>query len=426
MNQRNGVTLEFSSPSAEHHKTKMTDNPLASVNTHGAKPDRFHSADSLRAGMMFLGIVLHGALPYSSLAGWPIRDSGAHPAFYRALIISIHTFRMPLFFLLAGFFANLLYKRLGPHDFLKNRTRRILLPFIFGLLILYPPTVAGVQYALNVRSPHPWESVAHFFTSGRFLSQLYTMHLWFLYYLFFYYLFTVGAGMFSQRLGLASVRNRTQEIFRGAAESKWCALIFAIPTLSMLYLSPTGSFGAPSGWLPVPIDSVIYGYFYMFGWYLLAANDLLMRFERYAWANLTVAIALSAVEFSTRNANDPPQLHVLSAAASAIICWCMIFSLLGLGNRYLNRGSRRVRYAADSSYWVYLVHYPIVLWLQVALTFVHLPALMKLLLVVSITSALSLGSYALFVRYTFVGRFLNGVRHRPKAVVVANPASIRS
>ena len=75
------------------------------------KTERLHALDSLRAIMMMLGIVLHSGVTYlggEASNGWPLRDPSASSSFIYWLIAIIHNFRMPIFMVVAGFFAALL------------------------------------------------------------------------------------------------------------------------------------------------------------------------------------------------------------------------------------------------------------------------------------------------------------------------------
>src|SRR3954463_14786676 len=97
---------------------------------------RDHALDSLRASMMLLGIWLHTVVGYSREGGWPFKD--AHPTdLYDWTLALIHTFRMPLFFLVAGFFGALLWER-GKLRFVRNRLERILLPFALFWVCMFP------------------------------------------------------------------------------------------------------------------------------------------------------------------------------------------------------------------------------------------------------------------------------------------------
>lgn len=68
---------------------------------------RDHSLDALRAAMMLLGVVLHSAASYTVNAErtpWPYQDAQTTVGF-DLLVFTIHIFRMPVFFLVAGFFG---------------------------------------------------------------------------------------------------------------------------------------------------------------------------------------------------------------------------------------------------------------------------------------------------------------------------------
>ena len=83
------------------------------------------------------------------------------------------------------------------------------------------------------------------------------------------------------------------------------------------------------------------------------------------------------------------------------------------------------RYLADASYWVYLVHLPLVMAGQVLVLAAPWPWFVKLGAVVASVTAISLLSYELLVRHTFLGRLLNGRRvpwRRPSAQPQLAPA----
>ncbi len=60
---------------------------------------------------MLLGIVLHAALSFAPIP-WTVRDSQQNE-FYYVLFACIHGFRMPLFFMLSGFFTAMLWRKRG-------------------------------------------------------------------------------------------------------------------------------------------------------------------------------------------------------------------------------------------------------------------------------------------------------------------------
>ena len=94
--------------------------------------ERLHALDNLRAVVMWLGIVLHVAVIY--IAGpspLPWRDNQTTPT-ADLLMAFIHAFRMPVFFILAGFFVALLIERRGAVRVIE--TDAVAVPVAFGVI----------------------------------------------------------------------------------------------------------------------------------------------------------------------------------------------------------------------------------------------------------------------------------------------------
>jgi peptidoglycan/LPS O-acetylase OafA/YrhL len=110
---------------------------------------------------------------------------------------------------------------------------------------------------------------------------------------------------------------------------------------------------------------------------------------------------------------EHPRIGLIRAGfiiSYAMTMWSMVCLSIGLFKRLLDRPSRAVRYVADSSYWLYLVHLPIVIWLQIALAELPLHWSLKLVAISLLTVGLSVVLYDLFVRSTVIGQILNGRR----------------
>ena len=101
--------------------------------------ERFHGLDALRAGAMLLGVVLHAALIYTEpailIALRPDGPGAEGNLPVRAMVLWIHLWRMPLFFILAGFFAQMVLDRRGATGFLGDRAVRILLTCLLFTLL---------------------------------------------------------------------------------------------------------------------------------------------------------------------------------------------------------------------------------------------------------------------------------------------------
>ena len=75
-----------------------------------------------------------------------------------------------------------------------------------------------------------------------------------------------------------------------------------------------------------------------------------------------------------------------------------------------------MQYLSDSAYWLYLAHLPLIIAAQLAVRDWPIPAFAKFLLIVAVVTSFLLWTYQIMVRYTWLGRFLNGPRVRPERV----------
>ncbi len=125
------------------------------MNPHRPSIPRRHDLDALRAIAMLLGIALHGALAYMPLpaGGWPVQDTHQNATF--GLFMSVvHGFRMPLFFLISGFFTAMMWRKRGLKSLLANRFQRIFLPLVIGMFT-FVPAVWIVSIAAGISTATP-------------------------------------------------------------------------------------------------------------------------------------------------------------------------------------------------------------------------------------------------------------------------------
>lgn len=144
---------------------------------------RLHGLDLLRAVMMLLGIVLHGAQMYMTMElGFDYYIDPVLSPLMDGILIVINTFRMPLFFLLSGFFTAMLFSRRQLGGMIDNRLRRIALP----MLVFLPPLslVLSIQWIVGTNLLEVGElSLDTSLLKYPYLLWNNTHHLWFLYYL---------------------------------------------------------------------------------------------------------------------------------------------------------------------------------------------------------------------------------------------------
>jgi glucan biosynthesis protein C len=383
-----------------------------------ASPIRYHALDGLRAVMMLLGLVLHTVVSYMDTPpspAWAFRDASGQ-AVWTHLMLFIHVFRMPVFFVMAGFFAALLLERRHTRGLLRNRTMRILVPFVIGWIILSPLVLSGFIFAVTAQTStwaDGWWAVV-----GSGLRGLYrdsTLHLWFLYYLLLFYssaiLLTVCVRRTPRRW-----QDSGMQLFERLVKSRARVLWLSVPTTALLMLMPVGILKVSTSFVPDPKTFLLYALFFGFGWLLYGCRHLLVTFDRLAWVQVIAAVILGPVNWMAAEAGirggADTMLTAITAVSGALITWLLVFGLTGLFQRYFDRQMPSVRYVVDSSYWLYLLYLPFTIWIPGLLATLSWPAGAKILVVLSATIAVCLITYDLFVRNTFIGQVLNGRRYQ--------------
>jgi glucans biosynthesis protein C len=106
---------------------------------------------------------------------------------------------------------------------------------------------------------------------------------------------------------------------------------------------------------------------------------------------------------------DYPTATLCTAYLSVALTGCALL----FGMRHLSKRSAFLAFLADASYWTYLVHLPIVFFLQTLLVPLPIAAPIKCMMVLVITLAACMATYMVLVRYTPVGWLLHGKRSFP-------------
>jgi fucose 4-O-acetylase-like acetyltransferase len=104
---------------------------------------RFHALDQARATAMLLGVFYHALLFGGMLGGSPpvgLDPTGGPGGFNTAMMFQewLHSFRMPLFFLISGFFCRMMFQKHGIRIYLYRRWSRIGMPLLIGVFTFVP------------------------------------------------------------------------------------------------------------------------------------------------------------------------------------------------------------------------------------------------------------------------------------------------
>ncbi len=387
---------------------------------------RLDYLDAVRAFALLLGIVFHAGLSLLPMyIGWAVMDVSTSGLVAAFTLVS-HSFRMELFFLIAGFFSRMTFHGKGAAGFLSMRLVRIGIPFVIGWFLLRPLVVSGwIMGGESLRGDVDILAglVGGFATLLALPKDLFVgTHLWFLYYLMLITAITLLARWVLKAAPAvdAAVTRFADKGIAWISTSSLGLIALAIPTAGALWFMAGWGMDTPDQSLVPDLPVLaIYGGCFAFGWLLHRQQPLLGAFARLTasrWLLCAAAVAASLVLAGFQSDPGHPQLRIYRAAfviSYALMMWSLVALSIGVFKRFFDRPSRTVRYVADASYWLYLVHLPIVVWLQVAVAELPFHWSLKWVAVSGITMAVSLLLYDLFVRSTIIGKTLNGRRKTP-------------
>jgi glucan biosynthesis protein C len=366
---------------------------------------RLHYLDAMRSVLMLLGLVLHAARPYDT-GSWRVKDLQQWPLL-DGLVSTLHLFRMPAFFVIAGFFAMYLVRRRPTGVFLRERLRRVLVPLVVVLLtvnVLQAWFVARfvqgdtTDLLTGVLLPQFW--------SGSLVS-----HLWFLVCLAVYFAGTALAAPLLRRMG------EWQPTLSPRGSAFALAGIIAVAVATPVAAAVLGKLLAPllhQHWFGLvhPMTLLEYLPFFAVGIVLCAFPALLERFSRVTWPAVVFA-AVGGAGLYLVNGRDGVAWKAIALASGALLAWMAIRAVFALFRRVADRPSKTFRYLSDASYSIYLFHHVIVIVAATWLLPLAIGAGAKFVIVLAVAASGSLAVYHVLIRPSAVLSYLFNGAIRP-------------
>ena len=343
--------------------------------------DREHFLDNLRTFLVFSVVGYHSALAYMSPAVFRTALSGDHHIVFDGLVRFWDIVNMPLFFLLSGYFLYPSLKRFkNAHRFMRYKFLYLCVPFLYGIFIF--PALNRYLYAM-AGDKHPGSFPGYWlneYINGHIVAD----HLWFLSFLFI--LMTVATAI----LTWFSITPKRDE--KTPLPVNAFFILFITAMLSFVFLH---GYVADDYWVQLghtgifmfqPTRAVLYINFFTFGVVAYIQGWSFTRFSRSlsikTMGMLTITVVacmelyslfyyrhdLFANSFVIRFFNG--FFHV----GTIIVFFCLLIALFLNHFNFQNKISHRLR---QSSFAVYIVHFPIVIGFQLVMKKVAASAFLK-------------------------------------------------
>ena len=380
------------------------------------RPPRRWDIDWLRISAVLLLFAFHTARIFDNSSDFYVKSAqlGTGASY---LVAYFGPWGMPLFFILAGASTWFALRVRSGGRYVKERATRLLIPFVFGVLVLVPP-----QSYLGLRSHSDYagsflEWYPRFFQlipedmGGYYLGGHTWGHLWFILHLFVYSMVALPLFLY---LNGESGQRLTRRL----------AAFFSRPGMILLLGIPlifATSFPEIVGGNPLRYIIVfIYGY-------LLMADP---RFEEALDSHKLVALILGpgvhlvvAYFDATGQPSGIPAwlMPIVRGYISGFVPWFFLITFLGYGRQFLNFPSRVLSYLGQASYPFYILHQTIIVVLGFYVVQWETGMALKFFAILVASLVATALAYDLLVKRTSVTRFLFGMRPKRRVPAPSPP-----
>jgi glucan biosynthesis protein C len=350
---------------------------------------RLFFLDNLKVLLIVLVVMHHAGQPYGPGGDWPIAQEQIPDI--DLLLMSLFfivnaSFFMGLFFMISAYFLPGSYDRKGPAQFMKDRLVRLGVPTLVGVLGLMPVMI----YMLGSRNV----SFVDFYVNN--LGGLSLGWLWFLAMLLIF-----AVGYVAWRLAFKWPKlNAT--VFPGTVSILAFAGAIALVSFAVKIVSPVNEWT----WFHLFEPAHVTQYVMMFAAGIVAYRGGWLEKipagtgRRWLAAAGLLVLAVPVIYFTMGGEGFDGGLSgmaLLWSVWEALMCVSMSIGLLALFKNRFSYQGRIMKAMSDNAFTVYLIHIPVVVFLQYLLVGVAIDPIVKFLIVaaVAVPACFGIGQFVI-------------------------------
>lgn len=323
---------------------------------------RLYFLDWIRIFAFFVLILYHTGMYYVSW-DWHVKSPDASHALEPLMILS-SPWRLGLLFMISGVATAFMLTKMRVGALLKQRSWRLLVPLIFGMLVIVPP-----QAYFEVV-----EKVAYHGGYGEFMHLYITSykgfcrgddcllmptwnHLWFVSYLWAY---TMAIGGIAW---LAGARLHKWADSLGRLLTGWKIIVFPVIGLAIARFALADSFPTTHALVDDWYNHAQYFFLFMLGALLAMQAGFWANVDKLRWVSLglwlgswATIVCYYAIPEALASTPAVSQWRPLMRVIYCLCQWVPILTVCGFGHRHLGFDSAKRRYLTEAVFPVYILH----------------------------------------------------------------------
>jgi len=371
---------------------------------------RIYFLDNIRVFAMFAVLTVHALVFYSHhvfIDYIPHFQTDYFSIDY--ILYFLHYINMPIFFVLGGYFAKHIMQSHGIAYFLNERFVKLGIPFILGILIIAPIhfMIFVDQFIGHTEWVHQPNKIITLIIQV-FLNPEY---FWFIYYLLCYSFIAILCCQtkvfdFTMRF----LFNRRHYI---ATSILLLALFISLGTTIPIAL--------PLSIKIMPQPFLVYGFFFYYGWMSRSEVFIFENNKRFCWLFMWMSLlALGGIILLWPYSNQQ-LIYNMIICIDAVSLFLLCNSFFGLFYRYCDFSNKTLKFLSVTSYWTYLINFPIFAVLSLLFFPLPIPLFFKIILELICILLISFASYTFMIERTFLLQIYQGkyrITFRQKKLVI--------
>ncbi len=379
------------------------------MSPNGIKPaahTRLDYLDNLRSFALLLGLAFHVAIVYAAVIIYPLRNDERSWVF-DVFGEWVHLFRMPLFFVLSGYFTERTFLSKSLKEFLRLRGLRIILPLIPGIILFAP-----MQYYVNaVQEGYTGHYFEFLWKEFLFVNPA-PSHLWFILYLAMYTFIYLGIrpALVRIRAWILPLRRYGGENPEQGGSRKWEAILIAGIWSAIWTCSINYFFVKDEKYFNIePVQFVYDLSFFLLGTFLFGRENVLLKGKtdnREVFILGTLSLFFFGI-FYWISRIDPYWsyfgyagigIRILHIFLKCLGGWIWIAFFIRIFQKFFFGTNSLTVYMREASLPVYLIHHPISLGVGILVVATELSIWTKFALHILLTYAVTFSVYHFIIK----------------------------
>ena len=371
-------------------------------------PERRYDLDWLRVLVFGLLIFYHISMLY--VANWGFHFKSAYQSETLAnFMLIVEPWRMASLWIISGIAIRFILVKVSLIRYTFVRSLRLLLPLLFGVLVIVPPQLYVEMTANGALDMSYWQFYLAMFTDNNTLFENYQAGIWphwdvnHLWYLRSLWEYSLAIIILLPLLNSSYITSASNWMFK-----QHIAVIILMLTIPIFIIQIT--WDQDTNRYPLGFTFLLYGY--LIGWHASFWQQLKVNVKTLLLTFMLLLIAFISfynTVWLSLDDSTQPWLIITGMLIYSLVRVVGVLMVLALAYKYLNKKSSLLNYFSDAVYPFYILHQTIIIVLAYNLAPMELGPIIEPLSIILCTILLCLMSFEVIRRIDIL-KPLFGVR----------------